>query len=90
MSARKEASEQDRLGTIHGLVADMIETEPQYEVAIEAVLGDRLQSVVVDSQTDSLKAIDYLKTRSGGRSTFIPRAPARSDPSPSSRTDTQA
>ncbi|OGW45242.1 MAG: chromosome segregation protein SMC, partial [Nitrospirae bacterium GWC2_57_9] len=82
MSARKEASERDSLGTIHGLVADMIETEPRYETAIEAVLGDRLQSVVVDSQTDSLKAIDYLKTRSGGRSTFIPRTPRemRSEP----------
>ena len=75
MSARKEASAEEHLGTIHGLVADMIETEPQYEVAIEAVLGDRLQYVVVGSQHDSLKAIDYLKTRSGGRSTFVPRTP---------------
>jgi chromosome segregation protein len=73
MSARKEASAGERIGTIHGLVADMIETEPQYEVAIEAVLGDRLQYVVVDSQHDSFKAIDYLKTMSGGRSTFVPR-----------------
>jgi chromosome segregation protein len=73
MSARKEASAGERIGTIHGLVADMIETEPQYEVAIEAVLGDRLQYVVVDSQRDSFKAIDYLKTMSGGRSTFVPR-----------------
>ena len=75
MSARKEASAEERLGTIHGLVADMIETEPRYEVAIEAVLGDRLQYVVVDSQHDSLKAIDYLKTKSGGRSTFVPKTP---------------
>ncbi len=75
MAARKEASAEARLGTIHGLVADMIETEPQYEVAIEAVLGDRLQYVVVGSQSDSLKAIDYLKTKSGGRSTFLPRTP---------------
>jgi chromosome segregation protein len=75
MSARKEASAEEHLGTIHGLVADMIETEPQYEVAIEAVLGDRLQYVVVDSQNDSLKAIDYLKTKSGGRSTFVPKTP---------------
>ncbi len=75
MSARKESSATERLGTIHGLVADMIETEPQYEVAIEAVLGDRLQYVVVDSQHDSLKAIDYLKAKSGGRSTFIPKTP---------------
>ncbi len=75
MSARKEASSRERLGTIHGLVADMIETDPQYEVAIEAVLGDRLQYVVVDSQTDSLKAIDFLKAKSGGRSTFVPKKP---------------
>jgi chromosome segregation protein len=73
MSARKEASSTESLGTIHGLVADMIETEPKYEVAIEAVLGDRLQYVVVDSQTDSLKAIDYLKAKSGGRGTFLPK-----------------
>jgi chromosome segregation protein len=73
MSARKEASSAESLGTIHGLVADMIETEPKYEVAIEAVLGDRLQYVVVDSQTDSLKAIDYLKAKSGGRGTFLPK-----------------
>jgi chromosome segregation protein len=73
MSARKESSSAENVGTIHGLVADMIETAPKYEVAIEAVLGDRLQYVVVDSQTDSLKAIDYLKARSGGRSTFVPK-----------------
>lgn len=73
MSARKEASSEASLGRIHGLVADMIETEPKYEVAIEAVLGDRLQYVVVDSQNDSLKAINYLKSGNGGRSTFVPR-----------------
>jgi chromosome segregation protein len=75
MSARKEGGSSDRLGTIHGIVADMIETEPRYEMAIEAVLGDRLQYVVVDSQNDSLKAISYLKSESGGRSTFLPRMP---------------
>ena len=75
MSARKDSAGHDHLGTIHGLVADMIETEPQYEMAIEAVLGDRLQYVVVDSQNDSLKAINYLKTQGGGRSTFVPRTP---------------
>jgi len=73
MSARKEASSVEDLGTIHGLVADMLETEPKYEVALEAVLGDRLQYVVVDSQADSLKAIEYLKAKSGGRSTFVPK-----------------
>jgi len=78
--AAKKASASDRVGTIHGLVADIIETEPKYETAIEAVLGEKLQNVVVGSQNDSLKAIEYLKTSGGGRSTFIPEAP-RSIPS---------
>jgi chromosome segregation protein len=82
MSANKEAAAGDRLGTIHGLVADMIETEPQYELAIEAVLGDRLQYVVVDSQNDSLKAIDYLKAKGGGRSTFLPKTPREIETEP--------
>ncbi len=73
MAAHKESAGAQNLGSIHGLVADMIETEPQYETAIEAVLGDRLQYVVVDSQSDSLKAIQYLKSSSGGRSTFVPK-----------------
>ncbi len=75
MSARKDGGATERLGTILGLVADMIETDPKYELAIEAVLGDRLQYVVVGSQADSLKAIDYLKSESGGRSTFLPSSP---------------
>ncbi|MBS1192499.1 MAG: chromosome segregation protein, partial [Nitrospirae bacterium] len=74
MAAKKQASA-ERVGTIHGLVADIIETEPKYETAIEAVLGDRLQNVVVGSQNDSLKAIEYLKSSGGGRSTFIPETP---------------
>ncbi|MEK6744010.1 MAG: chromosome segregation protein SMC [Nitrospirota bacterium] len=73
--AAKKQSASERVGTVHGLVADLIETEPKYETAIEAVLGDRLQNVVVGSQNDSLKAIEYLKSSSGGRSTFIPESP---------------
>lgn len=72
MSARKENGTEERLGKILGLVADIIETEPQYELAIEAVLGDRLQYVVVDKHADSLKAIEFLKSESRGRSTFVP------------------
>lgn len=81
MFARKENAS-DKLGFIHGLVADMIETDPKYETAIEAVLGDRLQYVVVNSHTDSIKAIDYLKSMGGGRSTFVPKSlrEIKSDP----------
>lgn len=72
MSARRKDGE-GHIGAIHGLVADMIETDPAYETAIEAVLGDRLQYVVVGSRNDSLKAIDFLKTNAAGRGTFVPK-----------------
>jgi chromosome segregation protein len=57
---------------IHGLVEDIIETEPKYEPVVEAVLGERLQHLIVQDHQESLKAIDYLKTHRSGRSTFIP------------------
>ena len=58
---------------IDRLVADILEAQPQYERAIEAVLGDKLQCVVVDSEQAGVSAIDYLKGCAGGRGGFIPR-----------------
>ncbi|MBI5407193.1 MAG: chromosome segregation protein SMC [Nitrospirae bacterium] len=45
------------------------------EKIIEAVLGERLQNIVVDDFTETRKAIEFLKSNSGGRSTFIPLTP---------------
>ncbi|MBN2493922.1 MAG: chromosome segregation protein SMC [Deltaproteobacteria bacterium] len=55
-----------------GLVADILQAPPRYETAVQAVLGDRLQSVIVKSQQAGLEAVDYLKSESEGRSSFIP------------------
>ncbi|MBI5044095.1 MAG: chromosome segregation protein SMC, partial [Nitrospirae bacterium] len=57
---------------IHGIVADIIETEPKYELAVEAVLGERLQHIVVETHNDTRKALEYLKQGGSGRGTFIP------------------
>ena len=54
------------------LAADIIETDPAYETAIEAVLGESLQYIVVKDQETGLQAIDYLQTHNAGRSGFIP------------------
>ncbi len=59
-------------GSVYGLVADHIEVPREFEVAVEAVLGEKLQYVVVRSQEDGIQAIDYLKTHSTGRGSFIP------------------
>ncbi len=57
---------------LHGLVADFLTSEPQYETAVEAVLGDRLQSIVVGNQTDGITSMNHLKEGEDGRLSFIP------------------
>jgi chromosome segregation protein len=59
---------------ILGLMADVIEAKPTYETAVEAVLGDALQYIIVKDQQTGLKAIEYLQAHNAGRSGFIPVA----------------
>ena len=55
-----------------GLVAEQIRVPQAYETAVEAVLGDKLQYVVVRSHEAGVQAIDYLKEAAVGRSSFVP------------------
>ena len=57
---------------IMGLMAEVLEPEPSYETAVESVLGDALQYIVVKNQDAGIAAIDYLQTSGKGRSGFIP------------------
>ncbi|MFL5304625.1 MAG: chromosome segregation protein SMC [Polyangia bacterium] len=59
---------------IEGLVADIMRPPPELETAVEAVLGERLGNVIVDSHEAGIEAIQFLKSKSEGRSSFIPRA----------------
>ena len=60
---------------ILGVVADHIQVPQRYEKAVLAVLGERIQHVIVDRPENGLSAVDYLKERSKGRGGFIPKAP---------------
>src|SRR5216683_1945404 len=64
--------EERRRDGIYGLVADVLRVEPRYERAVEAVLGERLQLVVVESHAAGLKAVDYLRKAAQGRASFVP------------------
>jgi chromosome segregation protein len=65
-----EAREKDG---IHGLVADLLSAaKPEHERALEAALGQRLQTVVVKSHAQGAEAIAFLKQGAEGRSSFIP------------------
>ncbi|MBN2061209.1 MAG: chromosome segregation protein SMC [Deltaproteobacteria bacterium] len=59
-------------GRILGLVADVIQVEPKYEQAVETVLADKLQYIIVEDLDDGRESIEYLKRKEKGRSSFIP------------------
>ncbi|WP_027461306.1 AAA family ATPase [Deinococcus murrayi] len=56
---------------IVGSVADLLAVPAEYEVAVTAALGRRLEQVVVHSAEDAREMISELK-RVGGRATFLP------------------
>lgn len=55
-----------------GLVSDLLSTPASYERAIEAVLGEKLQSIVVESHDQALELARFLADSREGRGTFIP------------------
>jgi chromosome segregation protein len=55
-----------------GTVADLLEVPPGLERAIEAVLGERLQWVVVERFEDARAAVSYLREQGAAAATFLP------------------
>ncbi len=57
---------------LHGMVADLLQVEPQYALAIEAALGGAVQHLVADTLDSAAEAVAHLKAVDGGRSTLLP------------------
>ena len=57
---------------IVGVVADIIKTKKQYELAIETALGGSIQNIVTDNEETAKKLIGFLKQNKYGRATFLP------------------
>lgn len=53
-----------------GMVADLLEVPAVHELAVEAVLGDRLQALVTRQPQDALDALKTLRD-GGGRATLV-------------------
>ena len=69
---KKVIETQEGPDKFYGVVADHINVPREYEAAVEAVLGDKLQYVVVKNQEEGVRAIDYLKNFQLGRGSFVP------------------
>jgi chromosome segregation protein len=71
MERREKLAAMGQNGT-YGLIAEVVKTAPQYELALEAVLGDRIQTIFVKDIKHGLDNIDYLRQTGEGRSAFAP------------------
>ena len=54
------------------VVSNLLSTDERHAVALEAVLSDALNHVVVESLEDAHRAAELLKEHEKGRATFIP------------------
>jgi len=54
-----------------GQVADIVGSLPEYETAIEAILGDKLSAAVVEDNDEINRALQFIKEKNTKRSGFI-------------------
>lgn len=57
--------------TALGMMMDFIQTEPQYETAVENFLADKLNYLIVQNEDSALDSIDYLKQQGLGYCGFV-------------------
>ncbi|MCV3762742.1 chromosome segregation protein SMC [Companilactobacillus farciminis] len=61
-----------RLSGIVGAVAELISVPQDYQLAIQTVVSNQLQSIVTEDEVAAKHAIAYLRQNRGGRATFLP------------------
>ena len=54
-----------------GTLADVLRVEPRYERAVESVLGPYLESVIVPTPDDAVRAAAWLEAAGAGRANFL-------------------
>ncbi len=58
-------------GGILGALADIIKIESGYEEAVSTFLGDDVQTVITEKESDVTSAIEYLRNNKAGKASFL-------------------
>lgn len=66
-------------------VSEVVEVPSEYEVAMEAALGSRLQMLLSQDSERAIQAVDYLKESKSGRSSFFSGSAEKRDSEITSR-----
>ncbi|HSJ38387.1 MAG TPA: chromosome segregation protein SMC [Planococcus sp. (in: firmicutes)] len=67
-----QAREKGQLSGIVGAVAEIAQVDQDYAKAIETALGASSQHIVTENEQDARQAINFLREKRAGRSTFLP------------------
>lgn len=71
-SIRRVMEQREKQKGILGVVADLIQVDKQYEVAVETALGGSIQNIVTENEETAKAMIGFLKQNKFGRATFLP------------------
>ncbi len=71
-SIRRVMERREQEPGILGVVADIINVDREWEVAIETALGGSIQNIVTDTEETAKRQIEFLKQNRYGRATFLP------------------
>ncbi len=71
-SIKRVMEQKDSNPGIVGVVADIIQVNQEYEIAVETALGGSIQNVVTDNENTAKRLIQFLKKNRFGRATFLP------------------
>jgi Chromosome segregation ATPases len=69
--AKNVLNNQSKLTGIVGAIAELISVPKEYQLAIETVVSNQLQSIVTEDEGSAKQAIAYLRQSRGGRATFF-------------------
>lgn len=74
VKALLEATEKDKTLSrgVHGVLANLISVEKEYETAIEMTLGASIQNIVTESEEEAKILVNYLRDNNLGRASFLP------------------
>lgn len=61
-----------KMGGVHGTLAQLAYVDEKHQIAIDIAAGNRLRSIVVDTDSIAAKCIDLLKNTNSGRATLLP------------------
>ncbi len=65
-------SEKGHIAGVKGVISRLISVDEKYSAAIEVALGGAIQNIVIATESDGKKALNYLKANRIGRATFLP------------------